>query len=157
MKSMADKKGSQESSHDAHTSKKVSRSTAGHDAYVSKVSKSIAGIVGDDAARILAEAGYAKMLRWAELINAVTEGVYKDVVRILIGDVPNPRKFLPLVRSLVIDFWNSYKHYDNGMSEDRMKALARLWELDPKKRIEYNKALQVIKIINKKFLELDRA
>ena len=154
---MADKKGSQESSRDAHTSKKVSRSTAGHDAYVSKVSKSIAGIVGDNAARILAEEGYAKMLRWAELINAVTEGVYKDVVRILIGDVPNPRKFLPLVRSLVIDFWNSYKHHANGMSEDRMKALARLWELDPKKRIEYDKALQVIKIINKKFLELDRA
>jgi hypothetical protein len=154
---MADKKGSQESSRDAHTSKKVSRSTAGHDAYVSKVSKSIAGIVGDNAARILAEEGYAKMLRWAELINAVTEGVYKDVVRILIGDVPNPRKFLPLVRSLVIDFWNYYKHYDNGMSEDRMEALARLWELDPKKRIKYDKALQVIKIINKKFLELDRA
>jgi hypothetical protein len=154
---MADKKGSQESSHDAHTSKKVSRSTAGHDAYVSKVSKSIAGIVGDNAARILAEEGYAKMLRWAELINAVTEGVYKDVVRILIGDVPNPRMFLPLVRSLVIDFWNSYKHYDNGMSEDHMEALARLWELDPKKRIKYDKALQVIKIINKKFLELDRA
>jgi len=154
---MADKKGSQESSRDAHTSKKVSRSTAGHDAYVSKVSKSIAGIVGDNAARILAEEGYAKMLRWAELINAVTEGVCKDVVRILIGDVPNPRRYLRLVRSLVIDFWNYYKHYDNGMSEDRMKALARLWELDPKKRIEYNKALQVIKIINKKFLELDRA
>jgi len=145
------------SPHDAHTSKKVSRSTAGHDAYVSKVSKSIAGIVGDNAARILAEEGYAKMLRWAELINAVTEGVCKDVVRILIGDVPNPRRYLRLVRSLVIDFWNYYKHYDNGMSEDRMKALARLWELDPKKRIEYNKALQVIKIINKKFLELDRA
>ncbi|MFP3172807.1 MAG: hypothetical protein RXQ79_07165 [Acidilobus sp.] len=153
---MADKKGSQESSRDAHTSKKVSRSTAGHDAYVSKVSKSIAGIVGDDAARILAEEGYAKMLRWAELISAVTEGVYKDVVRILIGDVPNPRRYLRLVRSLVIDFWNSYKHHDNGMPEDHMKALARLWELDPKKRIEYDKALQVIKIINKKFLELDR-
>jgi len=137
-----DKKGSQESSHDA---------------YVSKVSKSIAGIMGDDAARILAEEGYAKMLGWTELISAVTEGVYKDVVRILIGDVPNPRKFLRLVRPLVIDFWNYYKHYDNGMPEDRMEALARLWELDPKKRIEYNKALQVIKLINKKFLELDRA
>jgi len=137
-----DKKGSQESSHDA---------------YVSKVSRSIAGIVGDDAARILAEEGYAKMLGWTELISAVTEGVYKDVVRILIGDVPNPRKFLRLVRPLVIDFWNYYKHYDNGMPEDRMEALARLWELDPKKRIEYNKALQVIKLINKKFLELDRA
>ncbi|MFP3265828.1 MAG: hypothetical protein RXO54_08370, partial [Acidilobus sp.] len=77
--STVDKKGSQESSHDA---------------YVSKVSKSIAGIMGDDAARILAEEGYAKMLGWTELISAVTEGVYKDVVRILIGDVPNPRKFL---------------------------------------------------------------
>jgi hypothetical protein len=154
---MADKKGSQESSHDAYISKKVSRSTAGHDAYVSKVSKSIAGIVGDDVARILAEEGYAKMLRWTELISAVTEGVYEDVVHILIGDVPNPRRFLPLVRSLVIDFWNSYKHYDNGMPEDRMEALALLWELDPKKRIEYDKALQVIKLINKKFLELDRA
>ena len=137
-----DKKGSQESSHDA---------------YVSKVSKSIAGIMGDDAARILAEEGYAKMLGWTELISAVTEGVYKDVVRILIGDVPNPRKFLRLVRPLVIDFWNYYKHYDNGMPEDRMEALARLWELDQRKRIEYNKALQVIKLINKKFLELDRA
>jgi len=154
---MADKKGSQKSSRDAHTSKKVSRSTAGHDAYVSKVSRSIAGIVGDNAARILAEVGYAKMLRWTELISAVTEGVYKDVVRILIGDVPDPRKFLPLVRSLVIDVWKSYKHYDNGMPEHSMEALARLWELDPKKRIEYDKALQVIKLINKKFLELDRA
>ena len=123
-------------------------------AYTSKVARSIAPVVGDDAARVIAFAAYGK---WSEktVFRIVAENTYKEIAQVL-GEFPDGAKFaanryLSFVMSLAAEFYKVWSKYHDGIPEDRLLALAYLWSLDPKKRFPLDKAQRIVSILNAAF------
>ena len=126
-------------------------------AYTSKVARSIAPVVGEDAARVIAFAAYGK---WSEktIFRVVAENTYKEIAQVL-GEFPEGAKFaanryLSLVTSLAAEFYKVWSKYPDGIPEDRLLALALLWSMDPKKKFPQDKAAQIVGILNAAFERL---
>jgi hypothetical protein len=126
-------------------------------AYTSKVTRSIAPVVGEDAARVIAFAAYGK---WSEktIFRVVAENTYKEIAQVL-GEFSEGAKFaanryLSLVMSLAAEFYKVWSKYPDGIPEDKLLALAYLWALDPKKKFPEDKAAKIVGILNAAFERL---
>ncbi|MFP3256171.1 MAG: hypothetical protein RXP30_07090 [Thermoplasmata archaeon] len=123
-------------------------------AYTSKVARSIAPVVGDDAARVIAFAAYGK---WSEktMFRVVAENTYVDIAQVLGEFEPDAKvaytRYLSLVMSLAAEFYKYWSKYPNGIPEDRLELIAYLWSLDPKKRFPLDKAQRIVSILNAAF------
>jgi hypothetical protein len=123
-------------------------------AYTSKVARSIAPVVGDDAARVIAFAAYGK---WSEktMFRVVAENTYVDIAQVLGEFEPDAKvaytRYLSLVMSLAAEFYKYWSKYPNGIPEDRLELIAYLWSLDPKKRFPFDKAQGIVSILNAAF------
>jgi len=126
-------------------------------AYTSKVARSIAPVVGEDAARVIAFAAYGK---WSEktMFRVVAENTYKEIAQVL-GGFPEGAKFaanryLSLAMALAAEFYKVWSKYPDGIPEDKLPTLAYLWTLDPKKKFPPEKAAQIVAILNAAFERL---
>jgi len=123
-------------------------------AYTSKVARSIAPVVGEDAARVIAFAAYGK---WSEktMFRIVAENTYQQIAQVLGGFAPNSKvaltRYLSLAMALAAEFYKYWSKYPNGISEDRLHDIAVLWNLDPKKKFPLDKAEQIVNILNAAF------
>jgi len=123
-------------------------------AYTSKVARSIAPVVGEDAARVIAFAAYGK---WSEktMFRVVAENTYQQIAQVFGGFAPNSKvaltRYLSLAMALAAEFYKYWSKYPNGISEDRLHDIAVLWNLDPKKKFPLDKAEQIVNILNAAF------
>jgi len=126
-------------------------------AYVTKVSRSIAPVVGDTFASTIAFAAYGK---WSEktLFRTVAQNTYKDIAKILVGPVSDKEidytRYLSLAMALAAEFYKFWTKNPEGLSDDDLKLVAYLWHVEPKKRFPYDKALKIAKILNEAYLKL---
>jgi hypothetical protein len=123
-------------------------------AYTSKVARSIAPVVGEDAARVIAFAAYGK---WSEktIFRIVAENTYQEIAQVLGDFTPDSKvaltRYLSLAMALAAEFYKYWSKYPNGIPEDRLHDIAVLWNLDPKKRFPLDKAEQIVNILNAAF------
>jgi hypothetical protein len=123
-------------------------------AYTAKVARSIAPVVGEDAARVIAFAAYGK---WSEktIFRIVAENTYQAIAQTLGEFEPDAKvaytRYLPLAMSLAAEFYKYWSKYPNGIPEDRLRDIATLWTLDPKKRFPAGKAETIVNILNAAF------
>jgi len=126
-------------------------------AYVAKVSRAIAPVVGDEYASIIAFAAYGK---WSEktIFRVVAANTYQQIAQVFGGFEPNSKvaltRYYPLAMALAAEFYKYWSKYPNGISEDRLHDIAVLWSLDPKKKFPLDKAVQVVNILNAAFERL---
>jgi len=126
-------------------------------AYVTKVSRSIAPVVGDTFASTIAFAAYGK---WSEktLFRTVAQNTYKDIAKILVGPVSDKEidytRYLSLAMALAAEFQKFWTKFPEGVPEDKLKLIAYLWHVEPRKRFPYDKALKIAKILNEAYLKL---
>jgi hypothetical protein len=123
-------------------------------AYTAKVTRSIAPVVGEDAARVIAFAAYGK---WSEktIFRIVAQNTYQAIAEILGGFEPDSKvaltRYLSLAMALAAEFYKYWSKYPNGIPEDRLHDIATLWNLDPKKRFPLDKAEAIVNILNAAF------
>ncbi len=123
-------------------------------AYTAKVARSIAPVVGEDAARVIAFAAYGK---WSEktIFRVVAENTYKDIALQLTGyregEKFSANRYLSLAMALAAEFYKYWSKYPDGIPEDRLDAIAFLWSVDPKKKFPYEKAQKIVNILNAAF------
>lgn len=123
-------------------------------AYTAKVARSIAPVVGDDAARVIAFAAYGK---WSEktIFRVVAENTYQAIAQVFGGFGPDAKvaytRYLSLAMALAAEFYKYWSKYPNGIPEDRLHDIATLWSIDPKKRFPLDKAEAVVNILNAAF------
>jgi len=126
-------------------------------AYVTKVSRSIAPVVGDTFAGAIAFAAYGK---WSEKtpFRAVAQMTYKEIAKELVGSEAAIKidytRYIPLAMALAAEFYKFWTKNPEGLSEDDLKLIAYLWHVEPRKRFPYEKALKIAKILNEAFLKL---
>jgi hypothetical protein len=126
-------------------------------AYVTKVSRSIAPVVGDTFASTIAFAAYGK---WSDKtpFRVVAQNTYKDIAKVLAdpkpGEVVDYTRYLSLAMALAAEFQKFWTKFPEGVPEDKLKLIAYLWHVEPKKRFPYNKALEIAKILNEAFTRL---
>ena len=122
--------------------------------YVTKVTRSIAPVVGDEFAGTIAFAAYGK---WSEktIFRVVAHNTYLEIAQVFGGFEPNSKvaltRYLPLAMALAAEFYKYWSKYPNGIPEDRLHDIAVLWNLDPKKKFPLDKAEQVVNILNAAF------
>jgi hypothetical protein len=123
-------------------------------AYTSKVARSIAPVVGEDAARVIAFAAYGK---WSEktMFRIVAENTYQEIAQVLGEFEPGAKvaytRYLSLAMALAAEFYKYWSKYPNGIPEDRLHDIATLWNLDPKKKFPLDKAERIVNILNAAF------
>ena len=123
-------------------------------AYTAKVTRSIAPVVGEDAARVIAFAAYGK---WSEktMFRVVAQNTYEAIAGVLGGFEPNSKvaltRYLSLAMALAAEFYKYWSKYPNGMPEDRLHDIAVLWNIDPKKKFPLDKAEAIVNILNVAF------
>ena len=123
-------------------------------AYTSKVTRSIAPVVGDDAARVIAFAAYGK---WSEktIFRIVAENTYQEIAQVFGEFEPGAKvaynRYLSLAMALAAEFYKYWSKYPDGIPEDRLHDIAVLWNLDPKKKFPLDKAEQIVNILNAAF------
>jgi len=123
-------------------------------AYTAKVARSIAPVVGEDAARVIAFAAYGK---WSEktIFRVVAENTYQEIAQVFGEFEPGANvaynRYLSLAMALAAEFYKYWSKYPNGISEDRLHDIAVLWNLDPKKKFPLDKAEQIVNILNAAF------
>jgi len=128
--------------------------------YASKVSRSIAGIVGDKYAEPIAFAGIGK---WAENTPflEVAKETYKDIAYKLTGsedlDKAATKRYLSLATALAAQFWTFYNKYDNGIPEERLDDVAKVFAYNPKMRLKFEVARDIVKIFNDAFKRVTAA
>jgi len=126
-------------------------------AYVTKVSRSIAPVVGDTFASTIAFAAYGK---WSEktLFRTVAQNTYKEIAEVLAkpkpGEMVDYTRYLSLAMALAAEFQKFWLKFPEGVPEDQLKLIAYLWHVEPKKRFPYDKALKIAKILNEAYLKL---
>jgi len=126
-------------------------------AYVTKVSRAIAPVVGDTFASTIAYAAYGK---WSEKtpFRAVAQMTYKDIAKTLVGSETTTKidytRYIPLAMALAAEFYKFWTKNPEGLSDDDLKLVAYLWHVEPKKRFPYDKALKIAKILNEAYLKL---
>ena len=123
-------------------------------AYTSKVTRSIAPVVGEDAARVIAFAAYGK---WSEktIFRVVAENTYLDIAQVLTGYTEGQKfsatRYLSLAMALAAEFYKYWSKYPDGIPEDRLEDIAIVWALDPKKKFPLDKAERIVSILNAAF------
>jgi hypothetical protein len=128
--------------------------------YASKVSRSIAGIVGDKYAEAIAFAGIGK---WAENTPflEVAKETYKEIAHILTGnanlDKAATKRYLSLATALAAQFWTFYNKYDNGIPEERLDDVAVVFAYNPKMNLKYEHAQTIVKLFNDAFKRVTAA
>jgi hypothetical protein len=128
--------------------------------YASKVSRSIAGIVGDKYAEPIAFAGIGK---WAENTPflEVAKETYKDIAYTLTGienlDKAATKRYLSVATALAAQFWTFYNKYDNGIPEERLDDVARVFAYNPKMRLNFEQAQTIVKLFNDAFKRVTAA
>jgi hypothetical protein len=128
--------------------------------YASKVSRAIAGIVGDRYAEAIAFAGIGK---WAENTPflEVAKETYKDIAQTLTGidnlDKTTARRYLSLATALAAQFWTFYNKYDDGIPEDRLDDVARVFAYNPKMKLNFVQAQAIVKLFNDAFKRVTAA
>ena len=128
--------------------------------YASKVSRSIAGIVGDKYAEPIAFAGIGK---WAENTPflEVAKETYKEIAHILTGnanlDRAATKRYLSLATALAAQFWTFYNKYDNGIPEERLDDVAVVFAYNPKMNLKYEYAQTIVKLFNDAFKRVTAA
>ena len=126
-------------------------------AYVTKVSRAIAPVVGDTFAGTIAYAAYGK---WSEKtpFRAVAQMTYKDIAKVLAGPEATMKidytRYIPFAMALAAEFYKFWTKNPEGLSEDDLKLIAYLWHVEPRKRFPYDKALKIAKILNEAYLKL---
>jgi len=126
-------------------------------AYVAKVSRAIAPVVGDEYASIIAFAAYGK---WSEktIFRVVAANTYQQIAQVFGGFEPNSKvaltRYYPLAMALAAEFYKYWSKYPNGIPEDKLLDIANLWSLDPKKKFPLDKAVQVVNTLNAAFERL---
>jgi len=126
-------------------------------AYVTKVSRAIAPVVGDEFASTIAFAAYGK---WSEktIFRIVAANTYQAIAQVFGGFEPNSKvaltRYLSLAMALAAEFYKYWSKYPNGIPEDKLLDIANLWNLDPKKKFPLDKAVQVVNILNAAFERL---
>jgi len=138
-------------------------------AYVTKVSRSIAPVVGDEFASTIAFAAYGK---WSDrtMFRTVAQNTYKDIAKVLTGSDPDSDvdpesgaaakaeidyiRYLSLAMALAAEFQKFWLKFPDGVPEDKLKLIAYLWHVEPKKRFPYDKALKIAGILNEAFVRL---
>jgi len=126
-------------------------------AYVAKVSRAIAPVVGDEYASIIAFAAYGK---WSEktIFRVVAANIYQQIAQVFGGFEPNSKvaltRYYPLAMALAAEFYKYWSKYPNGIPEDKLLDIANLWNLDPKKKFPLDKAVQVVNTLNAAFERL---
>jgi len=126
-------------------------------AYVTKVSRSIAPVVGNEFASTIAFAAYGK---WSEktMFRTVAQNVYKDIAEVFAepkpGELIDYTRYLSLAMALAAEFQKFWLKYPEGVPEDKLKLIAYLWHVEPRKRFPYDKALKVVSILNEAFTRL---
>ena len=128
--------------------------------YASKVSRSIAGVVGDKYAEAIAFAGIGK---WAENTPflEVAKETYKEIAHILTGnenlDRAATKRYLSLATALAAQFWTFYNKYDNGIPEERLNDVAVVFAYNPKMNLKYEHAQTIVKLFNDAFKRVTAA
>jgi RecJ-like exonuclease len=126
-------------------------------AYVTKVTRSIAPVVGDTFASTIAFAAYGK---WSDrtMFRTVAQNVYKDIAEKLAkpkpGEIIDYTRYLSLAMALAAEFQKFWLKFPEGVPEDKLKLIAYLWHVEPRKRFPYDKALEIAKILNEAFTRL---
>jgi len=122
--------------------------------YVTKVTRSIAPVVGEEFAGTIAFAAYGK---WSEktIFRTVAQNTYLEIAQVFGGFEPNSKvaltRYLPLAMALAAEFYKYWSKYPNGIPEDRLEDIAVLWALDPKKKFPLEKAQRIVSILNEAF------
>ena len=122
--------------------------------YVTKVTRSIAPVVGEEFAGTIAFAAYGK---WSEktVFRVVAHNTYLKIAQELGGFEPDSKvaltRYLPLAMALAAEFYKYWSKYPNGIPEDRLEDIAVLWALDPKKKFPLEKAQRIVSILNEAF------
>ena len=122
--------------------------------YVTKVTRSIAPVVGEEFAGTIAFAAYGK---WSQktIFRVVAQNTYKAIAQVFGEFEPDTKvaatRYLPLAMALAAEFYKIWSKYPDGIPEDRLDLIAYLWSLDPKKKFPYEKAQLVVKILNDAF------
>jgi len=128
--------------------------------YASKVSRSIAGIVGDKYAEAIAFAGIGKWVENTPFLEVAKE-TYKDVARILTGndnlDKAATRRYLSLATALAAQFWTFYNKYEDGIPEDRLDDVAKVFAYNPKMKLKFEHAQDIVKLFNDAFKRVTAA
>jgi hypothetical protein len=128
--------------------------------YASKVSRSIAGIVGDKYAEAIAFAGIGK---WAENTPflEVAKETYKDIAYTLTGnanlDKAAVKRYLSLATALAAQFWTFYNKYENGIPEERLNDVAVVFAYNPKMNLGLDTAQDIVRILNDAFKRVTAA
>ena len=123
-------------------------------AYTSKVTRSIAPVVGEDAARVIAFAAYGK---WSEktMFRIVAENTYQEIAQVFGEFEPGAKvaynRYLSLAMALAAEFYKYWSKYPDGIPEDRLEDIAIVWALDPKKKFPLDKAERIVSILNAAF------
>ena len=128
--------------------------------YASKVSRSIAGVVGDKYAEAIAFAGIGKWTENTPFLEVAKE-TYKDIAYILTGNEDlskaTVRRYLSLATALAAQFWTFYNKYDDGIPEDRLDDVARVFAYNPKMRLNFEQAQAIVKLFNDSFKRVTAA
>ena len=125
--------------------------------YVTKVTRSIAPVVGDTFASTIAFAAYGK---WSDRtpFRTVAQNTYKDIAKILADGVSTKEidytRYLSLAMALAAEFQKFWFKYPEGVPEDKLKLIAYLWHVEPRKRFPYDKAYEIAKKLNEAFTRL---
>jgi hypothetical protein len=126
-------------------------------AYVSKVSRSIAPVVGDTFASTIAFAAYGK---WSDktMFRTVAQNTYKEIAEVLAkpkpGEMVDYTRYLSLAMALAAEFQKFWLKFPEGVPEDQRKLIAYLWHVEPRKRFPYDKAKKIVDILNEAFTRL---
>jgi len=126
-------------------------------AYVTKVSRSIAPVVGDTFASTIAFAAYGK---WSDktMFRTVAQNTYKEIAKALAdpksGEIVDYTRYLSLAMALAAEFQKFWLKFPEGVPEDQRKLIAYLWHVEPRKRFPYDKAKKIVDILNEAFTRL---
>jgi hypothetical protein len=126
-------------------------------AYVTKVSRSIAPVVGDTFASTIAFAAYGK---WSDktMFRTVAQNTYKEIAKALAdpkpGEMVDYTRYLSLAMALAAEFQKFWLKFPEGVPEDQRKYIAYLWHVEPRKRFPYDKAKKIVDILNEAFTRL---
>jgi len=126
-------------------------------AYVTKVSRSIAPVVGDTFASTIAFAAYGK---WSDktMFRTVAQNTYKEIAKALAdpkpGEMVDYTRYLSLAMALAAEFQKFWLKFPEGVPEDQRKLIAYLWHVEPRKRFPYDKAKKIVDILNEAFTRL---
>jgi len=128
--------------------------------YASKVSRAIAGIVGDRYAEAIAFAGIGKWTENTPFLEVAKE-TYKDIAHEITGndniDKAAVRRYLSLATALAAQFWTFYNKYEDGIPEERLKDVAVVFAYNPKMHLNLDTAQKIVELLNDAFKRVTAA